>query len=202
MYSLSNRPKVAFNIAEYEILFNLTPTDLTKKIIDFPSGLNSFTAEMVSKNLQVVACDPLYASDELQKFSDAMLKNALLPDRTLILKEFYTDFTKEAGGHYYVGGNLPTLPFANHQFDLMLSSFFFFSPEATTENCWNNLMEMLRVATEVRIYPLQNSTELLGPLMLKLQAASFGVEVRSIIFPKLPNAGMLRVWSQNCQLPS
>jgi hypothetical protein len=200
MYSLSNRPSVAFNIAEYEVLFNLAPTDLTKKIVDFPAGLNSFTAEMVSKNLQVVACDPLYASDEIEKFSAVILKNVVLPDRISILKQFYVDFTKEAGGHYYVSGNLPNLPFANHQFDLMLSSFFFFSPESTAESCWDNLVEMLRVATEIRIYPLQNSTELLGPLMLKLQAASFGVEVRSIIFPKLPNAGMLRVWSQNCQL--
>jgi hypothetical protein len=206
MYTLSSPSKFAFNATEYQTLFDLTPEDLSKKIVDFPASLNSFSVELLEKNQQVVACDQVYGDpDALQKLSNTILENPQLSGRASILNKFDVDFKRGQKENRYVQGGFPHLPFKDHQFDLMLSSFFFFSPESTLESCWHNLMEMLRVATEVRIYPLlldQSATALLGSLMLKLQMESFGVEVRSVTFPKLPNSAMLRVWAQNCQLKS
>lgn len=200
MNMLQDQVKPAFNAAEYQILFDLTPDNLTQKIIDFPAGLNSFTAE----NKNVVACDEIYdASLKREKRAKAILEDVQLSNRNQILEKFNADFEKGLTENRYVQGMLPKLPFKDHQFDLMLCSFSFFEKKAHLEDYWRMLIEMLRVATEIRIYPIlndKNSSEVLGPLMLKLQANGFGVEIRSVKFPNLPHSAMLRVWSQNCQL--
>lgn len=190
------------NLSQYQTLFNLTEDDLNKKILDFPARLNSFNAEMFQLNRLSAACDELYGDSlRLKQFSQTNLTHKINSLKTI--QQFEKDFQNGLKENRYVAGTLPQLPFNNHQFDLMLSSFFFFLNEDHLDNCWNNLMEMLRVATEVRIAPLlseQNLQVLLGPLMLKLQMHSFGIEIRSITFPGLSACAMLRVWSQNCSL--
>lgn len=96
-----------------------------------------------------------------------------------------------------------TLPFVYHQFDLMLSAGALWMESFDLDRSWQQLHEMLRVATEVRVAPLFATEEFqsfLGPFMLKLQTHGFGVEIRAIKLPALPGAVMLRVWSQQCQL--
>ncbi len=186
-------------LSQYQTLFSLTPDDLTKKIIDFPARLNSFNAEMFQQNHLSVACDELYMDPlKLKKFSQENLTIKANDAKTI--QQFEQDFQHGFKENRYVAGTLPRLPFTNYQFDLLLSSFFFFFNEDDLDQCWNNLMEMLRVATEVRVAPLSENQAFLGPLMLKLQTHAFGIEVRSITVPNLTNSAMLRVWSQNCPL--
>jgi hypothetical protein len=156
----SSSPQVplTLNLAEYRIFFQLTESDLSKNILDFPRRINN-SAEMFQGNYYAVAGDEACT-------------------RSLVSFKSYT-------------------------FDLLLSSFFLFLQPESVENIWEKLMEMLRVATEVRIYPLPSNkvtTDQLGALMLKLQQNNFGIEIRSIVAPGWPNAGMLRIWSQNCSL--
>lgn len=202
---MKHEPLPISNLSEYQVLFNLTPEDLGKKIIDFPAGLNSFSAEMFQQNHHVVACDESYVNTStLKQLAEKIIEeNQQDAHKTATIKHFEKDFPQGLKENRYVAGKLPKLPFSNHQFDLLLCSFFFFFNGDSIENGWNNLMEMLRIATEVRISPLladQNPETLLGPLMLKLQTYSFGIEIRSISFPKLPASAMLRVWSQHCPI--
>ena len=203
---MNTRQAKPLNLSEYQVLFNLTPEDLDKKIIDFPAGLNSFSAEMFQQNRPAVACDKLYADSlALKQLAEKIVtENQPGADKVATIKYFEKDFPQGFKEKRYVAGNLPELPFSNHQFDLLLCSFFFFFNGDNVDNGWNNLMEMLRIATEVRISPLladHNPEKLLGPLMLKLQMHSFGIEIRSISSPKLPASAMLRVWSQHCSIP-
>lgn len=187
------------SLSEYQALFSLTSDELGKKIIDFPARLNSFNAEMFQQNHLSVACDELYADPlKVKQLSETNL--TAKTDHTITLQQFTQDFQHGFKENRYVAGTLPRLPFTNYQFDLLLSSFFFFFNEDDLDQCWNNLMEMLRVATEVRVAPLSENQAFLGPLMLKLQTHAFGIEVRSITVPNLTNSAMLRVWSQNCPL--
>lgn len=195
----------AFNASEYQTFFDLTEDDLSKKILDFPGGMNSFSAEIFAKNHHVSACDDIYTSDmPINQLSETLLKNPVLPMRDVIIDKFKADFSTDLKKDRYIKGSLPHLPFDNYAFDLLLCSFFLFTNSENLSQCWNKLIEMLRVSTEVRIYPItseENLAPLLGSLMLKLQAEQYGIEIRSIVFSPLPNAGMLRIWSQNCTLP-
>ena len=154
---------------------------------------------MFQQNHLSVACDELYADPlKLKQLSETNL--IAKTDNVTTLQQFTQDFQSGFKENRYVVGFLPQLPFSNHQFDLLLSSFFLLFNEDKLDQCWNNLMEMLRVATEVRIAPLSAAQAFLGPLMLKLQTHSFGIEVCSITAPSLASSAMLRVWSQNCPL--
>lgn len=189
------------NLSDYQQLFNLTPEDLGKKILDFPAGLNSFSAEMLEQHHTAVACDEMYTDPvRLKQLGKTISAHE---NHQATLQKFTEDFQPGIQQNRYINGALPTLPFSYHEFDLLLCSFFFFFNGDDLANYWDNLIEMLRVATEVRIAPLvstQNLEQLLGPLMLKLQAHSFGIEVRSINSSDLPASAMLRVWSQHCQI--
>lgn len=195
----------SLNLSEYQMLFNLTPSDLEKKIIDFPAGLNSFTSELFLHNQSIIACDEIYVDPEkLKLLAEKTFNNSLSEKQKMIITQFIKDFEKGFQENRYIPKKSSTLPFNNHQFDLMLSPFFLSTDMTEPDICWNNLVEMLRVATEVRISPLldgKNLENLLGPLMLKLQQNSFGMEIRSVTLSDLPHAAMLRIWSQNCELP-
>lgn len=47
--------------AEYVKLFELSPEDLKRRILDCGGGPASFTAEATARGCSVVACDPIYA---------------------------------------------------------------------------------------------------------------------------------------------
>lgn len=95
---------------------------------------------------------------------------------------------------------LPRFPYKTHQFDLALCTDFIFYHSHSSEEIAVLVEELCRVASEVRIFPLMDSTgkasKELGPLMLILQKKNYGVEVRSCMF-KNSNA-MLRIWEQEC----
>jgi len=65
------------------------------------------------------------------------------------------------------------------------------------------IKEMCRVAKETRIFPLSNAygeiSDLLGPVMLQLQIAHYGVELKQVAyeFQRGSNA-MLRIWPTAC----
>jgi len=56
----------------------------------------------------------------------------------------------------YVAGALPRLPFTERSFDLALCSHFLFTWSDILDEAWHRaaLLELCRVATEVRVFPL------------------------------------------------
>jgi len=99
------------------------------------------------------------------------------------------------------------LPFADFNFDFALSSHDLFTQfeKTQSEACIQIIRELARVANEVRIFPVVDAlgqvTPLLGPVLLGLQQANYGVEVREVPYTLYPKGNvMLRVWAQVCSV--
>lgn len=100
-----------------------------------------------------------------------------------------------------------TLPFADFTFDLALCPDYLFMDEdnQSVDFHLQQIVELARVAKEVRIFPLSDSdglpSSLLGPVLLGLQQENYGVEVRDVTSSFRPNGNaMLRVWAQQCHV--
>jgi hypothetical protein len=72
------------------------------------------------------------------------------------MREFLADYPAGRRESRYLAGELPALPFAAKQFDLVLCSHFLFlySEQLSLEFHRAAVTELLRVAREVRIFPL------------------------------------------------
>ncbi|MBE9135791.1 SAM-dependent methyltransferase [Nodosilinea sp. LEGE 07088] len=165
------------SLDEYCQMFALTPEALTGNILGVADGPASFNAELTAQGGQVTSVDPLYAftPDDIQQRFDAVIDNIIeqvrqTPDdwvwsyhrspddlranRLRVLAAFLADYSR--GDSRYVVGELPTLAFASGQFDLALCSHFLFlyTDHFTYEFHLAAMLEMLRVAREVRVFPL------------------------------------------------
>ena len=99
------------------------------------------------------------------------------------------------------------LPFPDFTFDLALCPNYLFTDEDNQNIDFHlqQIIELARVAKEVRIFPLSDShglpSPLLGPVLLALQQDNYGIEVRDVttfLHPK--GSAMLRVWAQQCHV--
>lgn len=100
-----------------------------------------------------------------------------------------------------------TLPFDDFSFDMVLSADHLFTGDAQhdTEYHLRCIREWARVGKEVRIFPLIDRngqpSKLLGPVLLGLQQANYGVEIREVPVQDRPGAyAMLRVWARECRV--
>ena len=164
---------------EYISMFDLNIEDLQgKRILDCPSGACSFTAAAVRQGIDVMACDIAYeyAADDLQRkgiqdVAHAMEQMAqaaeqyewgffgdidgLRAHRLQALRDCSVHRREEP--HRYVHATLPSLPFEDGEFDVVLSAHFLFMYGDRLDEAFhrNTLVELLRVAKEeVRIFPL------------------------------------------------
>ena len=160
-------------------MFDLSETDLQRRILGCGDGPAGFNAMMKQRGGRVVSFDPIYAFDATQIHSRiaatyetvmAQLRanqadyvwNAIPSVEDLgrirmdAMKIFLEDFEAGKGEGRYVAGELPVLPFADATFDLALSSHFLFlySDHLDADFHLLTLLEMLRVAAEVRVFPL------------------------------------------------
>lgn len=164
---------------EYLDMFSLTKEELRgKKILDCPAGACSFTAVGHKTGLDITACDIAY------HFSVEQLKNKGLQDiehvmehiqkvksnykwdyfhhvedlrkhRLNALNDFTNDFKQNA--ERYIKTTLPSLPFENDEFDILLSAHFLFMYADRLDYKFHldTINEFLRVTKEeVRIFPL------------------------------------------------
>ncbi|MGB9978827.1 SAM-dependent methyltransferase [Methanobacterium sp.] len=165
--------------AEYKKMFNLNNADLNKKILDCGGGPSSFNYEMKMQNKEVITIDPLYqySKEDIIKridetFNDVMAQakankddyiwkniktvEELAETRMSAMKRFLNDFEAGKKEKRYITAELPDLPFKNNEFNLALSSHFLFlySDVLSLDFHVRSIDEMLRIASEVRIFPL------------------------------------------------
>jgi hypothetical protein len=164
---------------EYARMFALTDAELTGRILGCGDGPASFNAEATGRGIMVVSCDPIYAfpASEIERrvreTSEIILGETrrnqadflwsyfrsveeLGEVRLRAMRRFIDDFPRgTCEGRYRVAA-LPRLPFADHEFDLALSSHFLFlySEQLSFEFHVAAIVEMCRVAGEARIFPL------------------------------------------------
>jgi len=195
------------SLDEYRRMFALTEGDLTGTVLGCGDGPASFNAEATVRGHAVVSCDPIYAftAHEIQQRVEACYDDVISqvererdgfvwtdyrdPDhlgacRLAAMRSFLDDFEPGKADGRYVTASLPRLPFHDGQFDLALCShlLFLYSDRFGIEFHRAAIDELLRVAREVRIFPLlrldRQVSPYIAPLQIELTARGFQAEVR------------------------
>jgi hypothetical protein len=165
-------------LEEYRRYFHLDLERLRgQAILDVASGVSSFCAEANRAGLQITACDPIYGlpAEDIRRRCGPDLDLVLGAVRNL--KTYRWDFYRtpehlrgfrerayrtflddyqEHGAARYRAGRLPTLPFAEGQFDLTLVSYLLFAYEDQLDYEFHkrSVLDLMRVTrNEIRIYP-------------------------------------------------
>ena len=167
------------SFGEYVRMFSLTDTDLEKRILGCGDGPASFNAAMSRQGRNVVSVDPLYqfsaeqirgrVQEACQSIIEQLVANQAAYVWTTVtspqelgrvrmeaMEEFLRDFEQGKGEERYLPLELPDLPFSDGQFDLALCShlLFTYSGQLSLDFHCRAVLEMCRVAGEVRIFPL------------------------------------------------
>ncbi|MBP1640626.1 MAG: SAM-dependent methyltransferase [Bacteroidetes bacterium] len=180
-FELKNTVPWGRNLDEYRRMFKLTDSDLNKRIISFGDGPASFNYEMTMLSKSVVSIDPIYqfskndlkiriketkdivieqTKNNLQNFVWTKIKNIneLEQIRLSAMENFLQDFENGKKESRYINHEMPNkTDFDNLTFDLALSShFLILYSQLGLEFHISSLTEMLRVAKEIRIFPILN----------------------------------------------
>ncbi len=211
------------SLDEYRRMFVLSDDDLNKNIVGVGDGPASFNAEIFAGGKFIVSVDPLYVfhADEIEMQFNKVVDNIFAqlkasPDdwvwsyhqspellrkyRVNVLRRFVADLEKGRSEGRYIVGELPRLHFDDNQFDIAVCSHFLFlySDHYTYEFHRDSILEMLRVAPEVRIFPLLTLMLEKSPyvqrLIGELTACGFSLRVEKVDY-ELQRGGneMLRI---------
>jgi hypothetical protein len=169
---------------EYLRMFALTDADLDRAILDCAAGPSSFNAELHRRGGRVVSVDPIYdlTADQIrgrveavrdgmmdqvrrqpQQFTWDFIRSLehLEQLRMEAMRLFLDDFARNAAQNRYRVGSLPKLDFDDGAFGLALCSHFLFLYSDRLDLGFHlaSTRELLRVAGEVRVFPV---TDLAG----------------------------------------
>jgi len=167
------------NFDEYSRMFDLNASELCLRILGCGDGPASFNVECNQRGGNVVSVDPLYgfSLETIQRRIAETCEDVLSqtrahqdkyiwdvissPDelgriRMEAMQRFLDSYEAGKLENKYIPGELPSLPFPDQSFDLALSSHFLFlyTDNLTFDFHVASIREMLRVAREVRVFPL------------------------------------------------
>lgn len=194
---------------EYRLMFNLSEADLAGKVIGVGDGPASFNAEATAQGFNITSVDPIYAFSalEIQSRFDAVVDDiidqvksspqdwnwsyhgspeGLRSNRIKALNLFLQDFENGKATNRYITAELPALPFAVNTFSLALCShlLFLYSQQLTYDFHLQSIQEMLRIAPEVRIFPLLTlllkRSPHLDPVIQALSESGYQVSVQTV----------------------
>lgn len=163
---------------EYMKMFDLRINELEGlRILDCPAGASSFIPIMAEQGLDVRACDIMYGEEadtlgnrcreHLVALTDALKRirdhfvwrfysspEEMLEKRLNACRRFEESYREHP--ELYVRGDLRDLPFGDDEFDLLLSSHLLFIYDHRLDREFHEraISEMIRVSSEVRIYPI------------------------------------------------
>ena len=191
-------------------MFDLSDGELAeKRILGVGDGPASFNAEMRGLGRRVVSCDPIYlfsaqqirsrveaTHDRLVEFArqhhDTFTWRHLnSPEhmgevRLATMERFLVDYSAGVRDGRYVAAGLPRLPFDDGVFDLALCShlLFLYAEQLSCAFHVQGVIEMARVAREVRIFPLLMLGNVpsphVGPVREELERRGYVHEVRRV----------------------
>ncbi len=166
-------------LEEYELMFSLSDKDKRKKILGCGDGPASFNMEIKKLGGSVVSVDPIYQFSKSQIITrikevrslimeqiylnknEYVWKNIKSPEmlesvRMSAMNAFLSDYDSGRLDSRYIYASLPNLPFQNNEFDLAVCSHFLFlySEHFSESQHIESILELTRIAREVRIYPL------------------------------------------------
>jgi hypothetical protein len=194
---------------EYIRMFDLTEGELGLSILSCGDGPASFNCRMHAQGRRVVSCDPIYqfSAEQLQTRINASYdkvmtetyknKNNFVWDtikspeelgqvRMEAMEEFLVDYERGQQEGRYLAESLPSLPFRDNEFELALCSHFLFlyTEQLSLDFHKKAVAEMVRVAREVRIFPLidldLNKSRYIPTICSELHQAGFTVEILKV----------------------
>ncbi|MCF6154266.1 MAG: SAM-dependent methyltransferase [Candidatus Brocadia sp.] len=194
---------------EYVKMFGMTDEDLKLRILGCSDGPASFNSGMNKRGYIAISIDPIYQFDakqiekRIQETYDDIIEQLhenkgdyiwntiksvgeLGQVRMSAMREFLADYEKGKQERRYLAESLPSLPFGDGQFDLALCSHFLFlyTKQLSFEFHRTAIAEMIRVAKEVRIFPLLDLEGLPSPYVDEitegLQRGGYAVEVQKV----------------------
>jgi hypothetical protein len=165
--------------AEYVAMFGLSSSDLCKSILGCGDGPAGFNAGQTARGGRVVSVDPIYefgGAEIGRRFEEAApgiisqlrrteadwvwthhtSPDQLLDTRRQALRAFLEDYGRSRAEGRYLTASLPCLPFADRAFGLALCShlLFVYSGILSEQFHVDSVLELCRVADEVRLFPL------------------------------------------------
>jgi hypothetical protein len=198
-------------LTEYKSMFSLSETDLNAKILGCGDGPASFNAEMTELGHSVVSIDPVYQfsaeqieqcvratyepviSQVKQNSSNYIWKNFQDADelgkaRLNAMEKFLLDYEygKIAGRYLYQ--SLPSLEFVDDQFELCVCShlLFLYSEQLSLDFHMASIHELLRIASEIRIFPLLKldgeTSPYLELVIEYLSSKGYSTQVQSVAY--------------------
>jgi hypothetical protein len=160
-------------------MFSLSGADLAGRILGCGDGPASFNAEATRIGTKVVSCDPLYAfsKDDIKARIVAIYEQVIEQTRQnqnefvweaitsveeldqvrmAAMEAFLDDYPAGLIEGRYLDLELPSLSFPDGDFDLALCShlLFLYSRQLDETFHHSSLLELCRVANEVRVFPL------------------------------------------------
>lgn len=193
------------------------------KILACADGASSFNLEATELGYDVTSNDPIYHLD-LEQINELIGQSCSkiyplvkenkedyvwdyfvspedLRDRRLeTMQKFMGDFAKKGIGTKYIPAALPELPFASDHYDLALVSHFLFlySEHLPLQFHIDSLNEILRVASEVRVYPLHKNhggiSEHVTPVIDYFEDSGYKVELVEVDYMVAKNSNkMLKI---------
>lgn len=194
---------------EYCAMFSLSELDLQQSILGVGDGPASFNAVLTEQGGNIISFDPVYAftseqiAQRIKDLFDDMVEQVAANAANLRLDKFGS---AEALGHVrmqamnwflqdfdmgkqqgrYLNVELPVLLFKEDQFDLALCShlLFLYSEQLGQEFHVEAILELCRVAKEVRIFPLldlsHQLSEHLEPVKQALEQAGFRASIEVV----------------------
>jgi hypothetical protein len=191
---------------EYRRMFGLTAVDLSGRILGSGDGPASFNAEATARGGAVVSCDPIYAftAEDIRRRVEETYETVISqvkchPERFVweifrdpdelgrcrldAMRRFLEDFERGRREGRYLAASLPDLPFGDGEFRLAVVShlLFLYSEHLDAAFHIDSALELMRVADEVRVFPLLTLEALWSPhieaVQRVLEAAGYGVEI-------------------------
>ncbi|MEA5554133.1 SAM-dependent methyltransferase [Anabaena cylindrica UHCC 0172] len=198
-------------LQEYKLMFNLSETDLNKKILGCGDGPASFNAEMTELGYSVVSIDPIYefsreqirqrVQETYEPIISQVKQNAdhyvwnnfhdaeqLGYARLAAMEKFLLDYENGRIKGHYLWQSLPKLELADNQFELCVCShlLFLYSDNLSLDFHIASIHELLRISKEVRIFPLLKldcePSPYLELVVNLLSSQQFDVEVQPVAY--------------------
>jgi hypothetical protein len=179
MFTLDQVVPWGRSFEEYSAMFSLARADMGGRILGCGDGPASFNAEATSRGIKVVSCDPIYkfskadieariaatyeqVIDQTRQNQDEFVWEAITSVEELgkvrmaAMQAFLDDYPAGLVEGRYLDSELPTLAFPDGYFDLALCShlLFLYSRQLDEAFHHSSLLELCRVAKDVRVFPL------------------------------------------------
>ncbi|MCA9168321.1 MAG: SAM-dependent methyltransferase [Planctomycetales bacterium] len=210
---------------EYCQMFDLQSQQLELSMLGIGDGPASFNCQLTRRGGKIVSADPLYAysTDQIRRRIDEVYENimeqtrrnqssftwraplenveALGELRMSAMREFLQDYLVGRREGRYVAASLPSLPFTDRQFQLAVCShlLFLYTEQLGAEFHLASLLELCRVADEVRVFPLVqldgSRSRLIDPAPAALREVGRRTEIIDVPYEFQRGANqMLRIW--------